>query len=247
MMLQGMDSLIYELSRVLAHYGIKAARPPSAARRGMREYERQLRDIYERWSDDLAAQLAEVNADERNEELTAALALLLGRLRSTGHTGLEAAALIGFNTDELSSEAQALLAEAISRNDDFLMTSLIPALRDRLEATLRSEDFLIALAAEEGETMLGAEMDTVDARVGLYAGAWWTLYHNAFGVVAQQRDSRITAYLDPLAQHCSECPLYHSVVGESYETMEDYLAQTGGRVPGEFECVGNCRCWLIEA
>jgi len=125
------------------------------------------------------------------------------------------------------------LDQAIADNDRFLEESLIPDLRAKVEAGFDDPD------VDWGETL-----DTFDARVGTYAGAWLVLHHDVFGLLAT---GRVTAYLDPLAGHCSDCPLYHSVAGEVYESMQDYLAQTGGRVPGEFECMHNCRCWLEEA
>jgi len=232
----------------LEQHGVKAARQPRRARVGVSDYEAELRAIYAEWSDNLAAQLAHADADDRDRLTEAALALLLVRLQRVGRRRLQVA------VEEALTETDAdidlpddLLMDAIADNDQFLAASLIPALRERVANGLNDEDIVAALAADEGEAALGDLMDGAESRVALYAGAWWTLFHDAWGFVVGQRGSRVTAYLDPRAAHCNECPLYQSVAGEVYESMADYLSQTGDRVPGEFECLGNCRCWLTEA
>lgn len=234
------------LRAALEPYGVKAAQRPRSAE-GVDKYEQELRRIYEDWSDDLAAQVADADEDERDELINTALVTLLLSLRRSGRDGLEQAVRAIADTEEWSDEVQGILDEAIVSNEQFLETSLIPALRDRLRAALNDDDIIAALEAGEGEAALSGNLDAMDSRVASYAGAWWILYHDIFGIMAREHGAGVIAYLDPLAQHCTECPIYQSVAGEEYASMDDYLSATGDRVPGEFECDGNCRCWLVEA
>jgi len=220
---------VRQMARVLIHYGVKAARRPRVLG-GVDVYQRELVDIYSRWADELITDLAGADEDEREEMIAAALALLLTRLRDEGRRRLTEAAEAG--AGELTDEAQELLDDAVAANDDFLESSLIPALRERIETGIAEADL----------PDLGESLDAFDARVGLYAGAWWTLYHHAYALRAE---GKVTAYLDPLAKHCNECPEYQSVAGTVYDSMQDYLDATGDRMPGEFECVSNCRCWIV--
>ena len=138
------------------------------------------------------------------------------------------------------------LSEAIKSNDRYLSESLIPAIRSKSEAGLTDEDILLAIEAGEGDKVFGSLLMTMAARVAAYSGAWWSIYNRILGDKIQEKGKKIIAYLDPLAHHCSECPEFQSVDGRVYDSFDDYLSATGGRVPGEFECRAWCRCWLAE-
>lgn len=138
------------------------------------------------------------------------------------------------------------LSAALAANDQFLEDSLIPSLEAKLLAALNDPDLLAAFAQGPAayQAALQAVLATSAARVQSYAGAWWAVYNRAIGRVAQQNDRPIRAYLDPSAKHCDDCPMYHSADGREYPSFGKYLEETGGRVPGQFECGPNCRCEL---
>ena len=209
-------------------------------------YQTELSRIYSRWSDDLSAQLAEADPDERDDILAAALAALLVSLRAEGRKRITDAAILAWDDTAPTPEMLDELSEAIKSNDRYLSESLIPAIRSKSEAGLTDEDILLAIEAGEGDKVFGSLLMTMAARVAAYSGAWWSIYNRILGDKIQEKGKKIIAYLDPLAHHCSECPEFQSVDGRVYDSFDDYLSATGGRVPGEFECRAWCRCWLAE-
>jgi hypothetical protein len=223
----------------------------SAARKERKEvaavnrYQATLESDYREWADDLAGALAN-DPDNADELIAAALLALLLLLRRRGAEHLPDAVALALARAGGTASAALLqrLADAIARNDGYLTESLLPALGERLRELLASGEW--ALAAGDGagavRGLVGTWLEALTARVGLYAGAWWALHQDAFGEASGDRP--LKAYLDPQAKHCSECPRYHSEGGEHYDSYESYLGATGGRVPGQFECLGWCRCWL---
>lgn len=221
----------------------KARRTPDALA-GADDYQRALESTYEDWARELARELADTPETERQRRIDEALAALLLLLQQRARQHFSAA-INEATGGEWTPEAAEALAVALRDNDGYLRDSLIPAVRDRVNRALSDAALLAALLAGSA-TLFNQSMDALIPRVALYAGAWWILYHNVLGQGIQERGSQVIGYLDPRAKHCIECPLYHSERGSVYESMDDYLAQTGGRVPGQFQCDGNCRCWLEE-
>ena len=171
---------------------------------------------------------------------------MLADLRDAGRKALTEAMLLALGDEPPSPEMLAALSDAITENDRYLENSLMTALRDKLTAALTDPDILAAaaLGVTSFRAALRAMLDTSAARVASYAGAWWTIYNRTLGLVSQQKSKPVRAYLDPRAQHCDECPKYASSEGREYPSFVAYLRETGGRVPGEFECGTNCRCEL---
>ena len=255
---QARAHLLSVMARVVAVYtdayvaGGQTRRKPARKQKPRPEvaavarYERRLADDYREWADDLAAQLAD-DPDNADELIAAALLALLLLLRRRGQENLPGAVELALSRAGLPTATAAMLerlAAAIARNDEYLTNSLLPAIGERLREMLASGEWALMKldgAAALTDWVMGW-LTTFAGRVALYAGAWWTLNQETFGEASGGKP--VVAYLDPQAKHCSECPRFHSETGEEYSSYENYLGATGGRVPGQFECAGNCRCWL---
>lgn len=212
--------------------------------RAVNAYQYELEGTYKDWSGSTAKDIANAqNDDERRAAIEAALLALLAQMREEGHRELTNAMLLALGTDAPTPEMLSRLSQALSENDQYLSDSLIPDLRAKIEAALRDPDILAAMELGLAAFIdaLRSMMMTSLARVALYAGAWWTIYNWTIGAKSK---GEIHAYLDPQAHHCTDCPKYQSVNGRVYESFDAYLAATGGRVPGQFACHGNCRCEL---
>jgi hypothetical protein len=224
------------------HAPARKARKEVAA---VKRYETTLTDTYSEWAADLAAQIAE-DPDHADELIAAALLALLLLLRRRGSEHLPDAVTLALERAGGTGTAAIWqrLAAAVARNDEYLTTSLIPALGERLREMLAGGEWA---AMQLGEVSALTDwvmgwLTTFSSRVALYAGTWWTLHQEAFGDASAGRP--VVAYLDPQAKHCGDCPRYHSETGVEYESYDSYLGATGGRSPGQFECGGNCRCTL---
>jgi len=139
------------------------------------------------------------------------------------------------------------LAEALRSNETYLATSLIPAIATKLQRAFDDPDILLAISSGAGEETLRAVLFTVESRVESYATEYWNLYNWGVGLDAKENNKPIKAFLDPQAQHCTDCPIYHDEAGRLYESFSEYLSATSQRVPGDFKCQSGCRCWLSQA
>ena len=212
-------------------------------------YQTELSRIYSRWSDDLAAQLAEAEPDERDDILAAALAALMVSLRAEGRGRITDALMLALDGEPPTPEMLQELTDAISENDGYLADSLIPAIRAKLEAGLMDEDVLAALGVGDGATAIGGILDTLDARVALYSGALWTLFNHVTGLLAREHGQPVAWKLEYGAQHCTDCAEFGSddPGGRVYESYDKMLEETGGLEPNlGVKCEPNCRCSLIE-
>lgn len=221
-----------------------ASKPIAKARNAVSQYETDLEDEYQQWAEETAAKLAKASESKREEVLAAALLLLLALLKRKGREALPDAVEIALDGGDPIGALDDLLDEAIDENDDFLTKSLIPDIEKRMNDQLGTAAILTAIATGEGAAAIGELLAGFEQRVGSYSGEFWKLYNKAGGVLADENKSKVKAYLDPAAQHCSECPQFHDVDGREYENYAAYLEATDDRVPGQFECAGNCRCWL---
>jgi len=232
------ESLLVRLSR-----DVFAASKTGKAKAAVIKYQTTLEEDYEAWANDTAYQLAEADSDaERQELLAAALLILLALLKRHGKEALPEAVDLALDGDDPDEEIAALLASTISKNSNYLTESLIPDVKAKLSSGLTDPDIIAAIAGGTGAAAIGGLMATFIGRVGSYAGEFWRLYNETTGVAAG--DGPVIAYLDPDAKHCHECPEFHSEGGKEYASFDAYKAATGGRVPGDFECLHNCRCFI---
>lgn len=221
-----------------------ASKPIAKARTAVSDYETELEEEYQQWAEETAAKLERASDSKREEVLAAALLLLLALLKRKGRESLPDAVEIALDGGDPLGALDDLLDEAIDENDGFLEDSLIPDIKARMKDQLNTPAVVAALAGGTGAALIGELLGGFTQRTGSYSGAFWSLYNKAGGVLADENNSKVKAYLDPAAQHCSDCPQFHDVDGKEYENYAAYLEATDGRVPGQFECSGNCRCWL---
>ena len=213
------------------------------------DYQRQLERAYSDWSADCADALAGTADDEARRRLLEDdyLPLLFTRLNTVARTTLPDAVDLGLDGRAPDAAVYQALADAMDANSAYLSGTFIPAVQAKLEAALMDGDVAAALGSGAGAAALGGVMATMQARVSGQAGTFWTLYNRTITETAKGTGETVTAYLDPRAKHCDECPQFASEGGKEYANIQDYLDATGNRMPGEFACFGGCRCELKYA
>jgi len=211
-------------------------------------YQGELAETYEDWTDETAKSLADAKDAESRKRITdERLAILLVLLIALGRKTLPNAIDIAVGNNGQSPELVDKLAEALRSNETYLATSLIPAIATKLQRAFDDPDILLAISSGAGEETLRAVLFTVESRVESYATEYWNLYNWGVGLDAKENNKPIKAFLDPQAQHCTDCPIYHDEAGRLYESFSEYLSATSQRVPGDFKCQSGCRCWLSQA
>jgi len=224
----------------------KAGRRPKAIE-AVNAYQKALESEYADWAEDLASQLADADEGDREALLAAALAALLLQLRAEGRKRITDAMMLALDGEPPTPEMLQALTDTIAENDRYLESSLIPAIRRKMEDALTDEDILTAIETGAGDDALLGWLGTMTARTALYAGAWWKLFNHIVGRKASENNREVIWYLDPSAKHCHDCPSWGSPEGTHYESYEKMLEITGGMAPADgVECGGYCRCGLGE-
>lgn len=233
-----------------------AAKPPNQSKEAaaVAAYQAALQAAYDDWAAAAWPQLVEAEDEDRDELLTALLLLLLTTLRRKGQEVLPKGLDLGLakvSGAVTTTTMLGALGDALTANDRYLTTSLLPAIEAKLRAALLA-------GTEDVAEKIRAALGSFAGRVGQYAGELWKVIQRVTGLAIDERknvvggpdapsDTRLVAILDPDAKHCGDCPRFHSERGMVYASFEAYLEATGDRVPGEFECGGNCRCRLEAA
>lgn len=239
-------AVIAQAVEYLALRGGGPGRPPAEIS-AVNRYQRDLEAAYDDWADDAVRKLAAEKDDGKRDALLALLlGVLLTRLTDIARVDLPNAVAMGAGQINPTPDMYKKLAEIMAENEQYLENSLIPAIQAKLRNALMDPELRQSLYTGDasGLQTIRGWFQTFRSRIASYAGAWWRLYNWSVGMSIDDQRLTVTAYLDPQAHHCGECPLYHSEGGEFYDNFDQYLGATGGRVPGEFECDGNCRCWL---
>ena len=210
-----------------------STRHPKRNRDALAGYGEEIQGIYDDWAEDAAAQLAEADEEDR-DELLAALLLLLGmRLKQAGRNGLTEAFFVGLNGTTATADALAALDKAIAQNDAYIDTSLVPAVRERVERETGAEGFTW------DDATLSTVLGGLAWRVKLYKGAFWAAIGLGVGAALMRRgDPPVRRYLDPTADHCETCP----PKAREYESWSAMVAEVGIPGDGQDQCDGNCRC-----
>ena len=209
--------------------------------RATNAYQQELQRTWADWADRTAGDLAGAETEEERDDITdEAVAAIVIALMLLGRKHLPQALTLGLGGDPSSPEGIRILADAMLENERYLNDSLAPAIRTKLEQGIAGDPAIATDAAS-----LGGLLGTFNARVGNYAGAFWALIaRGVIDKVSQREDANevpTRIVLDPNAKHCEECPQY----AKEYDNFQAMLAETGGRVPGQFKCNGNCRCTLL--
>lgn len=234
----------------------RRGRETFARRRGQRAaeeatdaYQAELQAIFDEWAAETAVTLSRAESEEDlRDEIAAALAALLLLLKRRGYAGLAAAFEMGYGGAP-GPAARKLVDAELEANDFYLETSLVPAIRKRLEGWI--DELLVLIVAGNASAIqetVAAQLAAFRSRVGLYAGQYW--HAISAGAVERVREveredpaqrQRIAWVLDSAAKHCRDCLAFAGV----YESCDELLVATGGILPGAgTECDGNCRCQL---
>ncbi len=215
-----------------------------AAITAVNDYQTELQRIYSEWSDTLADDLADADPSEQDDIIKAALLALLALLRDAGRKALPEAVALGLGDVPHPPEVLKLLAAAVGDNDKFLAESLLPDLEKKIEDTLADPDIQDAIESGSGAEAIGGGLAGMLARIGAYAGAFWSLTNQSSGIAAGEHGKKIRWVLDEQAQHCATCEEYGDT---TYDSYEDLLTETNGITPSQGTiCQNNCRCLLIE-
>ena len=205
------------------------------------EYQRSLQSAWESWANETAKAVAAIDDDRKREEEfdrrvdeIIALLILLGRRNLPSAVELGLAGLPP--TPALLQE----VAQAVAENEAYLLR-FGEDVKARFRRALQEDPALLLEVSA-----LSALLLTYTARVGLYAGTYWSLIQRGLLDRARQQPdpSKVPVrwVLDPtVKQHCASCLEFAG----TYRNMEALLARTGGVLPGAgTDCDGNCRCHL---
>lgn len=212
------------------------------------DYQSELAKAYEDWAEDLADDLVEEEGtdEERDEVVEEALAVLALSLTRRGQDRIVAGGLLGAGKSPPSPQFLQRLASRVEAYGGSV-EGLTLDLRRRIRTALSDPAVLATGAA----AILGALM-AVRARVERGgAGAMWSAIQEGVGETARDAEEdgtggQVAWQRDEQAKHCQDCEEFgeDEFPGRTYESWDDMLAETSGRLPGEVECSANCRCSL---
>ena len=204
-------------------------------------YQRELRDIYSVWSQNLATDVDAAEDDSEREEIIAAeFAWLEAKLTRLSNARIRDGVELGLG-DEFSMTPDVRNAMEVRQFEHaaYIGNSLLFDLRLKLNNML-ADPAMLLLGAAGFSALLG----TFNARVESYSGAMWGGI--TIGVGEGSQGKSLYWNRDPQAAHCEDC-LEHGE--KKYDGYDELLAQTGQIAPGiGTKCNGNCRCWItVEA
>lgn len=210
-------------------------------------YQKALAALYEDWSRTLADDLEQAESDEeRDAILAASLVVLAQEMRRLGRESISGGMLLVTSTP--SPALLADIAQMMANNEDYIDNSLVPDIRYRVQQGYFDPD-VVATGAIAFLGILAA----MQSRVESYAGTMWTTIQRASadeavtGAETGELSGRVGWVRDAQAQHCDDCLEFgeDGEPGRVYDSYEDMLAMTGGRLPGQVRCSANCRCWIV--
>jgi hypothetical protein len=173
-------------------------------------------------------------------ELGLFLAVLIKRMQNAAERNLRRAYKIGLGSRPLTEEDENNIRIALEQNLFYLENSLAPAIRERIQVGLDTEESLT--------DAIRASADFSLSRATLYGGAFWALAWIGVGAALEKvfgnqakNEVPVRRILDPSAQHCSTCP----PKAREYSSWNEMLAYCGGLpADGSDDCHSNCRCTI---
>jgi len=241
---KGFQAHDIQLGESFAQRGSGKPGARSKSVKAVNAYQADLVRTYETWAAEASDQLADADEDEREDLLDELIAALILSLKTLGRNKLPEAIAFGSGDGTPSARMYAQLAQALEEGDSYLDNTLAVDLTRKVKDGFFNPDILAALAAGEGAKAIGGLLSIFVGRLSSSAGEWWKLFNRSTGETIAESGGKVVAILDPDAKHCSECPQFHTERGKVYDSWDDYLAATSGRVPGQFECGNNCRCTI---
>ncbi|HID24672.1 MAG TPA: hypothetical protein EYP14_20055 [Planctomycetaceae bacterium] len=205
------------------------------------EYQRALQGAWEAWAEATAKAVIDLGDEqEREEEFDRRVDEIIALLILLGRRNLPSAVDLGLAGLPPSPLLLQEVAQAVSENEMYLLR-FGEDVKNRFRLAVRSDPALLLDVAA-----LAALLLTYTARVGLYAGTYWSLIQRGLLDRARQQPepSKVPVrwVLDPyVKQHCASCLEFAG----TYPNMDALLARTAGVLPGAgTDCDGNCRCHL---
>ncbi len=193
-------------------------------------YRDGLKDLYNDWLKEVLDELANIeDEDGKSEYIVLALLSFGERVKELQRKRLLEAFDLGLAGDPASPEALVELAEYIELQESYVDDSLIPGLEEHFLGRLHD-------MPEIGQEAFEESLSKRAYRVGLYAVGFWAVLQAAQAWISSP-GRRCTWHLQPLADHCPDCP----------ELAGEWTAATLPTKPGwgDTECGPGCRCWLI--
>lgn len=217
-------------------------------------YQLALVAAYDRWGVETAralerARTAGGSPDKLVVVLDARMGDLAEAMVAEGRKGIMSGARAALKGRELTPDVLSAVGVRVREHEDFVRTSLIPDVRERVAA-----DLLAGVA--EDKRALAASLERLRYRPAQYAGGAWVMGFDALRIDGAAEDKqraqqgqapvRVRWVLDPSAEHCQPsegrfgCP----------ELAREYpggWAQLPTIPAGDVTCIGNCRChieWL---
>lgn len=209
-------------------------------------YSTSLTGTYQDWAGDTSV-FEGLGPETTEEELWAKLDdyLLVGLLlmKEKGYEDLLAAYILGFGSPSIGPEGLRLVEDALSKNDHYLAGSLFEDIRGKLDGEMAAILLLLKYGDVDGAMdLIETTVLSLDYRPPLYAGTYWEMIHAGVGMRLTDRGTiegpPVRRRLDPLAIHCSTCPLK----AKEYASWEAMVSEAGVPGDGSDECDGRCRC-----
>ncbi|KKK97119.1 hypothetical protein LCGC14_2655950, partial [marine sediment metagenome] len=171
-------------------------------------YQRELRDIYSTWSEDLSLDIDEAETDgEREELLAAALLALQADLVLLGNRRIRDGVRLGLGDSfEMTPDVENAMALQQFANERYVKTSLMFDIRQRLNEAL-ADPAVLALGAAGLFALLGK----MGARVESYSGGMWGGI--TIGVGVGSAGKSVYWQRDPQAKHCFPADTEISIPG----------------------------------
>lgn len=206
-------------------------------------YQKSLAEIYEDWSGSLASDLDDADTEDEQKAIVAsALTSLSTQLTQLGHIKIVTGMVLGLGDAAPKPQTVVDIAKMMEENDYYITNSLIPDINNRLNTGLLDPDVIAS-----GSIAILGILSALQARVESYAGAMWTAVQLGSATAAEvgtetgDTSGKVAWVLDNQAQHCDDCLEF---AGE-YDSFDDMMLKTSGRLPGQVQCSANCRCWVV--
>jgi len=133
-----------------------------------------------------------------------------------------------FTLNEIEGRGKTLLEKSLNWNEEHLKNSLIPDIKKKVNSS-----FVIpAETAAALRAAVNESIDSFEGRISLYVGAFWTVEENA--VKEAGRDTNIMANFAG-AEDEDNCAGCRAALNGNPWNINDIP------VPGELDCLGNCR------
>jgi hypothetical protein len=212
------------------------------------DYKRELSKVYKSWCDKMAEELSTSGGKAAMmARVDKRLSDLLSDLTRMGERRIRHAYLVAMRGRD-SERAEKAMQARIRENGKYLRESFIPAIREKIEATIdeqakkNSKTYAVPVAA------LALSLMGLESRMQMYGGQVWAGFWEATKILGQedaeeakskgQPTRRVKWVLGDGNPHCEDCLSY---VGE-YDSWDEMPTVPGGE---NCRCLVNCTCQIL--